>query len=601
MRNLPLHWYRVARDRVLDALSQAREVQYVPNPKALINNMKGYDEKSISKVSMYYIGVRYLVGKVSALPLNLFEKLPGGGSSIAVNHPLYNVLHVKPNRYMTTPEFHQFVIQAIFTKGNAYSYIIWKNGNVKELIPLIGRMELKFIISKEFPGESELIYSFTPANASAYDTFGSTTVTFRANEILHYRYMSTDGIQGVSPIAASEGLIKNEAMHTQYDTSFFQQGANVGAVISMEVPEDKRKGGVKGMDDDDTRSDWEDYFEERWSGMDNSHKIAVLPWSFQFEKMNLSPSDSEALAGNKYSANKVFAILGLPGSKFNVGELKFSNMDNADRAVMKDTLNPLLVNMEKRNDVSLLSDVDQGRYFSQYNRSSELRGDPKQQAEVEGIRVKSGVLLRNEVRANLDLAPIEGGSVATKQMQDEPLSWLEDMQKIGYKPPTTKSTDSRALPGLTRETINKRFTPTLVDIMDRVVVKEWRALQRKIDQLVVNDKLVEFKEWNVEFNRDTAKMIRENVAPTMGLFGLALADNEGADVSERLLDTAALMAASRFAEQYVAESVEAVEAVLASDSDNVRGLEDLIEQWSKTRARQFVGQMLDNEEKSDEC
>ena len=590
----PIKGMRWLAKKYVNRQMKKRSVSFEGDHAAWLQVLKtwAYGPDVAESKSVVFGCIRFLVNTISSLPLSLLMKLSGGGSAPALNHPLYNVLHVKPNDKMTTPEWHQWVVRSLLTSGNAINFKVFKNGIIEQLIPLIGSIQIKVQKDRGNPLQSKLIYEFTPQG-------GGQMVRLEEWEVLHYRYMSNDGIWGRSPIRVAADMIENEAMHLTFDTKHFENGAYPSIIMSLQVP-DNQKGTMKGLDDDPTRKKWEEAFRQNMSGLDNAHKLALIPYDFKTEKLSISPADSQALEGQAFASNRVAGVVfGLPGSLFNLSEPKFDNFESQMRNITKTVVLPFLVLMEKRNDASLLPPNQQGTYFSKYNLDSLLRASPKEQAEIEEIRVKSGIWLRNEVRDNHDMPPIDGGSIASKQMQDEPLSWLEDMEEIGYQPRTvvTTSKSSNQVGGgsvqqlpegkrLQPDEVKARFKPLFLSVMDKIVNRESLAINKKIESLLLKDKPEEFEEWRCKFHDDLKGIIRDNMEPLTQLYGRTLADLEFEIVDDEKISLKVRSVIEKFAEIYIRESAEEMAGKSATT------LKTIIELWRKHRAEICVEQML---------
>jgi len=91
---------------------------------------------SAMRVSAVLACVRVLSETLAQLPWHVYERLPGGGKSIAERHPLMNVLR-RPNQWQTSYEFREMMMGHLALRGNAYAEILPGSfGAVSELVPL---------------------------------------------------------------------------------------------------------------------------------------------------------------------------------------------------------------------------------------------------------------------------------------------------------------------------------------------------------------------------------------------------------------------------------------------------------------------------------
>jgi hypothetical protein len=93
--------------------------------------------ESAMRLSAVYRCVKLLASSVGKLPLEIFRKLPDGGRAKATNHPLWTVLHDRPNNWMTSIEFRMLMQGHLALRGNAYAQIVpGARGAVDQLLPI---------------------------------------------------------------------------------------------------------------------------------------------------------------------------------------------------------------------------------------------------------------------------------------------------------------------------------------------------------------------------------------------------------------------------------------------------------------------------------
>ncbi len=88
--------------------------------------------------------VRFISETIANLPLHLYRRQERGKTR-AINHPLYNLLHLRPNSEMASMEFRQMLISQCVCNGTAYAEKeMTQAGNLIALWPLIStKMQVK--------------------------------------------------------------------------------------------------------------------------------------------------------------------------------------------------------------------------------------------------------------------------------------------------------------------------------------------------------------------------------------------------------------------------------------------------------------------------
>ena len=89
------------------------------------------------QMTAVYSCVRILSEAVAGLPLHLYKYTDSGGKAIALDHPLYRLLHDEPNPEMSSFVFRETLMTHLLLWGNAYAQIIRNGkGEVVALYPL---------------------------------------------------------------------------------------------------------------------------------------------------------------------------------------------------------------------------------------------------------------------------------------------------------------------------------------------------------------------------------------------------------------------------------------------------------------------------------
>ena len=84
--------------------------------------LTGTKEKALSEAT-YFACLKVLSESVGKLPLKLLQHKDNNGVITARGHPLYKVLHDRPNPYMTSTAFWSTIEQNRDHYGNAYALI----------------------------------------------------------------------------------------------------------------------------------------------------------------------------------------------------------------------------------------------------------------------------------------------------------------------------------------------------------------------------------------------------------------------------------------------------------------------------------------------
>ena len=339
---------------------------------------KAVTERSAMQMTAVYSCVRILSEAVAGLPLNLYKYTDSGGKAMALDHPLYRLLHDEPNPEMSSFVFRETLMTHLLLWGNAYAQIIRNGkGEVVALYPLMpNRME----VNRDKNGKLYYLYSTQSDDAP---TMKGSTVYLDPSEVLHIPGLGFDGLVGYSPIAMAKNAIGMAIACEEYGAKFFANGAAPGGVL-------EHPGTIK--DPQRVRESWQSTF----GGSGNANKIAVLEEGMKYTPIGISPEQAQFLETRKFQINEIARIFRVPPHM--VGDLEkssFSNIEQQSLEFVKYTLDPWVIRWEQSIQRSLLSKDEKAVYFVKFNLEGLLRGDYQQRQMCIRDRIQERTLFLN--------------------------------------------------------------------------------------------------------------------------------------------------------------------------------------------------------------
>ena len=334
---------------------------------------KAVTERSAMQMTAVYSCVRILSEAVAGLPLHLYKYTDSGGKAMALDHPLYHLLHDEPNPYAQ----------------------IIRNGK-NEIVALYPLMPNKMSVDRDEGGR--LYYTYYRGSDEAIKDKGS-SVTLYPSDVLHIPGLGFDGLVGYSPIAMAKNAIGMAIACEEYGAKFFANGAAPGGVL-------EHPGTIK--DPQRVRESWQSTF----GGSGNANKIAVLEEGMKYTPIGISPEQAQFLETRKFQINEIARIFRVPPHM--VGDLEkssFSNIEQQSLEFVKYTLDPWVIRWEQSIQRSLLSRDEKAVYFVKFNLEGLLRGDYQSRMNGYAIGRQNGWMSANDIREleNLDRIPAEDG------------------------------------------------------------------------------------------------------------------------------------------------------------------------------------------------
>ena len=355
---------------------------------------KAVTERSAMQMTAVYSCVRILSEAVAGLPLHLYKYTDSGGKAMALDHPLYHLLHDEPNPEMSSFVFRETLMTHLLLWGNAYAQII-RNGK-NEIVALYPLMPNKMSVDRDETGR--LYYTYYRGSDEAIKD-KEFAVTLQPSDVLHIPGLGFDGLVGYSPIAMAKNAIGMAIACEEYGAKFFANGAAPGGVL-------EHPGTIK--DPQRVRESWQSTF----GGSGNANKIAVLEEGMKYTPIDISPEQAQFLETRKFHINEIARIFRVPPHM--VGDLEkssFSNIEQQSLEFVKYTLDPWVIRWEQSIQRSLLSRDEKSVYFVKFNLEGLLRGDYQSRMNGYAIGRQNGWMSANDIREleNLDRIPAEDG------------------------------------------------------------------------------------------------------------------------------------------------------------------------------------------------
>ncbi len=340
--------------------------------------------------------VRVLAESVASLPLQLYRRTADGGKEIARRHPLYRILHVAPNAWQTSFEWREQQMLHLCTYGQSFSEIrAGARGAVTELITLHpSRMKVERLEN------GRLRYK--------YREDANTETVYTQDQIMHLRWLSDDGVNGMVPTDLARDAIGLARACEIHGASYFGNGARPGVVLETDqtLPAEAASA---------LRDNWE----RMHLGPNRAHRTAVLMGGLKAHELGGNNQESQFLESRRFQVEEICRLFRVPPHL--VGDLtrsSFSNIEQQSIDFVQHTLLPWLRRFELAFSRDLITDDS---YFAEFDTRGLLRGDAQARASYYNTLWNLGVASVNEIRSWENMNPIEGGDVRFVQLNMQTL------------------------------------------------------------------------------------------------------------------------------------------------------------------------------------
>jgi HK97 family phage portal protein len=341
------------------------------------------DPVSSLQVSAFLACVRVLSESVAQLPCHLYRLNPDGTADKAVDHPLYTLLHDRPNPWQSSYEFRETLVAHTATWGNGFARKVFDGaGRVVELWPMHPSQ-----VSVSRLANNALVYTF--------NEIGLPPRQFTDDQVCHIRWLSDNGYLGMVPLSLQSGIIGLVRSMDRYSQKFWQNDARPGVVMESNQP-------IPPEAADKLRQSWE----RMHRGSENAGRTAILPNGITIKELSGASNESAQLIEMRvFLVQEIARAMRVPCSM--IGENSRSTFSNAEQEQLSFLQNTLVAwcrRVESALERSLLSGMP--GYSIRLDVRGMLRGDSAARSAYYGALSALGALSPNDIRRLEDMPPI---------------------------------------------------------------------------------------------------------------------------------------------------------------------------------------------------
>jgi len=344
------------------------------------------DEVTSLNLAAIWRAVTVKAGDLTKLPLNLYERLEGGGRRPDPSHRVFELLNY-PNAYQAGRKLRHAAIVHLILWGNAYQEII-RDEETGDPI----RLELldpRWVEPRRDDG-GRLVY-WLRGKKSPWS--GKTHLL--PENVLHFTGLSLNADSALSAIQSMTEPLGIAAALDKYAGTFWGNGAIPGGVI--ECP--------PGWDDD-ARVNFRQSWQDEHGGVTMANRTAILEEGAKYVATALNPQQTQMLEAREFSVVEIARIVGVPPHKlFDMSHDIERGLEESNRDYFETDLEPICLMMADEIGLKLLWHDERKRYYAAFDMNSLMRPNALERAQACEIEMRNGVLTQNEWRADLGRNP----------------------------------------------------------------------------------------------------------------------------------------------------------------------------------------------------
>jgi len=329
----------------------------------------------------FYSAVDLIARSIAQLPLILYRRMNDDSRQRATDHPVYTLLHTRPNPEQTAYMFRHAMQSWALRYGNAYAEVVRRlDGRPAAIWPIDPRT---MVVERD--KENRLVYIQGKGTGKER--------ILPAENVIHIRTLG-DGLVGKSPVRLFRETIGLGLAAEKAAAGLFGRGFRPSGIITH-----------PGRLSEEAAERLKARLEAAYTGTENFGRVAVLEEGMKFEPLSIPPDDAQFLQTRVHSIRDICRIFHVPPHKLaDLADATFSNVEEQNIEYVTDCLGPWLVAWEQELHWKLLLPGERKHYYPEFVVEGLLRGDSKSRAQFYKDLFYIGVLSINDIRRmeNLD-------------------------------------------------------------------------------------------------------------------------------------------------------------------------------------------------------
>lgn len=304
----------------------------------------------------------------------------------ADEHPLFRILHRRPNSWQTSFEFRQLMQRWALVDGDALARKVMSGNRIVALQPI---RRSKWSVSQTPAGN--LVYKIERQDADP--------LTISSGEVFHLRGpVSDDGFTGLSLVKQAAEAIGLAIQTEQAAARLFRNGMIVGQVL-------KHPGKLSAEAFERLKAS----MAER-EGAANAHRPMILEEGMATETGGSTGRDAQALEQRAHQIEEIGRAFGVPRPLLGMDDTSWgSGIDVLGQMFVQYGLNPWFEAWQQAIERDLLTESEAMTYQAKFNPAALLRGSMAAQADFFAKALGSGGhapwMAQDEVREAMDMPP----------------------------------------------------------------------------------------------------------------------------------------------------------------------------------------------------
>jgi HK97 family phage portal protein len=340
------------------------------------------NEDNAQSIPAFNRAIDVIGSQIASLPFSVFIKDEKGKRSEGKSHPLYDLLKYRPHPLYNSGVFRSALIRLLILRGNCYVRMI---SNRKGLL----HME---IIDKK---NAEIVQ----IGKRYFYKFDSIAKPIDADEILHFKINSKNGITGQSSLDLFRDCLERAQAEIKLGKVYYTKGGRVGGVLAPDQPMTPKQF-------EQALGAWNKHN----TGFDKIGQVGLLPIGVKYVKLGESINESQLNESRERTTEDISNMTGV--HPILLGSMKsatFGNVEELNRVFVQFTLRAFIKIIEDEFNTKAISRAERETTKVRFNTSGLLRGDTKARSDYYLKMRMTQSMSPNEIRELENMNGYEGG------------------------------------------------------------------------------------------------------------------------------------------------------------------------------------------------
>lgn len=339
------------------------------------------------RISTVYACVYKIASTLASLNLNLYVS-DGRRRDVVTDHPACDVTKYRPNAYETPFTFWETIIANAVLKGVGYAIIRRGAGGVPVALQCVDTDYVERRVVND-------------------------TIVFKLRDgkvIQQEDMLEICNLYSKSPIQLHRENLGLAQAAQDYGSQYFGNGGQMTGVLSSDQP---------------LKTEQMEMLQKSWNGSMTSAGTKLLPFGFKYNRIAIAPEEAQFIETRKFQAEEICRIFSVPPALVQLeSQTTYNNVEQQNLMFARHTVLPWAKRIEQELASKLLTLQEAKAHYFKFSLNDLFRGDLQARSQFFTQALQNGIMSINEVRAQEELNPVDGGDVHTVQVNQIALDRL---------------------------------------------------------------------------------------------------------------------------------------------------------------------------------